>query len=182
MRDMRRLSTAARMRIHRSSLIGAVLVGLVLPSVLVGQAPLPDYLLRVTLRDSSGGHRVIGHLTSARSDSLFLRVDDTDSVLRIDRATVLRIERHIDAPIGKAMIAGCVAVGGILALAGSQVHDPDSPGIETIAAVAGGLFGCLVGAVGGFATSSLNERNNWEEVSICDPIGFRTSPPNERCS
>jgi len=170
------------MRIHRLSHIGALLVGLVLPPGLQGQTPVPDYLVRVTLRDTSGGNHLVGHLTSVAPDSLVLRVVDTDSLVRIDRSTVLRIERRGDVSVGKAMIVGCVGLGGILALAGSQVHDPDSPGIETVAAVVGGLFGCLLGAVGGFAASSLSERSNWEEITLCDPIGSRGPLPNKRCS
>jgi len=111
-----------------------------------------------------------------------LRVVDTDSIVSIDRNTVLRTELRGDTSVGKAMIVGCLTVGGVLALAGSQVHDPDSPGIEKVAAVLGGLFGCLLGAGAGFAVSSLNERSNWEEVTVCDPTVSRVSLPNERCS
>jgi len=170
------------MRIHRLSRIGALLVGLGLPPALLGQAPVPDYSVRVTLRDNSNGHRLVGHLTSVAPDSLVLRVADTDSIVSIARSTVLRIERRVEVSVGKAMLAGCVVVGGILALAGSQAHDPDSPGIETVVAVVGGLFGCLLGALGGFAISSLSERNSWEDVTLCDPIGSRGPLPNERCS
>jgi hypothetical protein len=169
------------MRIHRVSLFGTLLVGLALPSALVGQASVPDYLVRVTLRDSSA-HRLVGYITLVTSDSLALQLFESDSIARIDRNPLLRIERRPDVGIGKAMLAGCVAVGGILALAGSQVHDPDSPGIETVAAVVGGLFGCLLGAVGGFAIGSLSQRNSWEEITLCDPIGSRSPLPNERCS
>jgi len=154
------------MRIHRVSHIGAVLFALVLPPALAGQAPVPDYVVRVTLRESSGGQRLLGRLTSVAPDSLVLRVADSDSLVRIDRRTLLRIERRVDVSIGKAMLAGCLALGGILGLAGSQVHDPDSPGIENVAAVLGGLFGCTLGAMGGFAIGSLSGHYGWEEITI----------------
>lgn len=170
------------MRIHGLSHIAALLVGLALPRALAGQAPIPEYLIRVTLRDSSAGHRLVGHLTSVTRDSVVLQVLDTDSIVRIDRGTVLRTERRVDVSVGKTMLAGCLAVGGILALAGSQAHDPDSPGIETVVAVFGGLFGCALGALGGVAISSVRERNSWEEVTLCDPIGSRSPMPNERFS
>ena len=112
------------MRFHCPSPIAALLVSLVLPPALLGQSAVPDYLVRVTLRDSSGGHRLVGHVTPLPPDSLALRLVDSDSVVRIDRSSVLRIERRVDVSVGKAMLAGCLAVGGILALAGSQVHDP----------------------------------------------------------
>jgi hypothetical protein len=170
------------MRIHRLSHIGALLLGLVLPAALVGQEPVPDYLVRVTLRDSWGGHPLVGHLMSVSPDSLVLRVFDSETVVKIDRSTVLRTERRVDGSLGKAMLAGCLAVGGVLALLGSQVHDADSPGIGTVAAVVGGVFGCLLGALGGSAITPVNERDRWEEVTICDPIGSRIPLPNQRCS
>jgi hypothetical protein len=126
----------------------------------------PANTVRVTLRDTTGGHSLVGRLTLVAADSLVLRVADTDSIISIDRRTVLRVERHSDVSVRKTMLAGCVAIGGILALAGSQVHDPDSQGIERIVSAAGAAFGCLLGALGGFAISSLRERNSWEEITL----------------
>ena len=95
-----------------------------------------------------------------------LLIADSDSLVRIDRRILLRIERRVDVSIGKAMIAGCLAVGGFLALAGSQVHDADSPGLEQLAAVLGGFFGCALGALGGSVLGSLSARYSWEEIAI----------------
>ena len=154
------------MRIHRRWHIGALLAGLALPLALPGQTPVPDYLVRVTLQDSLGGHRVVGHLTSVAPDSLVLRVVDSDSVVSIDRSTVSRIERRADVNFFQAVVGGCLVVGGALALAGSQVRDPDSPGIETVAAVLGGVLGCAFGGGAGFFIASLRERYSWREIKI----------------
>ena len=153
-------------RIHRLSHIAALLAGRVLSPVLVGQAPVPDYLVRVTFRDSLGGHRLVGHLMSVAPDSLALRVIDSDSVVRLARSTVSRVERGVEVSFGKAVLTGCLAVGGALALAGSQAHDPDSPGIETVAAVLGGVLGCVFGGGAGYLIASLRERYSWEEISV----------------
>lgn len=161
------------MRIYRVSHFGALLSILILPPALAAQAPVPDYLVRVTLRDNSGDHRVFGRLTSVSPDSLILRVADTDSIIGIDRRMVLRIERRIEVSVGKAMIVGCLALGGTLALAGSQVHDLDSPGIEKVAAVLGSLVGCAVGALGGAAIGSLSRHYGWEEITLTPPSGSR---------
>jgi hypothetical protein len=154
------------MRIHRVSHIGALLFALLLPPASAAQAPVPDYLVRVTLRDNERERRLLGHLTSVAPDSLILMVADGDSLVGIDRRTVLRVESRVDVSVGKAMIAGCLALGGVLALAGSQVHDPDSPGIEKAAAILGGLFGCALGALGGAVISSLRARYGWEEITV----------------
>jgi hypothetical protein len=152
--------------IHRVSYMGALLVALALPRALAGQAPVPDYMVRVTLRDSTGGHRLVGHLWSVAPDSLVLRVADSDSFVRLDRRALTRIERRVEVSVRKAMIVGCVALGGVLGLAGSQVHDPDSPGIEKYVAVLGSLFGCALGALGGLVVGSINRHFAWEETTV----------------
>jgi hypothetical protein len=154
------------MRIHRASQIGALLFVLLLPRDVAAQTPVPDYLVRVTLRDNSGERRLLGRLTSIASDSLMLLIAGGDSLVGVDRRTLVRVERRVDISIGRAMIAGCAVVGGILAVAGSQVHDPDSPGIEKAVAVLGGLFGCALGALGGVVLSSLSARYSWEEITV----------------
>jgi hypothetical protein len=157
---------ALSVRIHRLSHIGVLLAGLVLPPALAGQAPVPEHVVRVTVRDSVGRHRLVGHLMSVAPDSLMLRVINSDSVVKIDRSSVSRIERGVEVSFARAVIVGCVAVGGALALAGSQVRDPDSPGIETVAAVVGGVLGCVFGGGAGFLISSLRERYSWEEITV----------------
>lgn len=154
------------MRIHQVSHVGALLFALILPTALAGQAPVPDDLVRVTIRDTTGGHSVFGHLTSVARDTLALRIVDGDFVVRIDRSTVMRIERRADVSARSAVVSGCLVVGGILGLAGSQVHDPDSPGIEKYLAVLGSIFGCAVGALGGVVISSLREHYTWEEITV----------------
>ena len=154
------------MRIHRVSHVGALLVALILPPALAGQAPVPDDLVRVTIRDSTVGHSLLGHLTSVARDTLALRVVDGDFVVRIDRSNVMRIERRVDVSVRSAVVTGCLVVGGILGLAGSQAHDPDSPGIGNYLAVLGSVFGCAVGALGGVVLSSLREHYTWEEITV----------------
>ena len=137
-----------------------------LPAALAGQARLPYSLVRVTVRDSLGSHRLVGHLTSIAPDSLVLRVADSDSLVGIDRHTLVRVERHVDTSVHKAVVLGCLAVGAILGLAGSQVEDPDSPGIAKYVAVYGSLFGCALGALGGFIIGSLTSHYAWEEIIV----------------
>jgi hypothetical protein len=142
------------------------LSSLAIAQALAAQAPVPDYQVRVTVRDRAGDTRAVGRLTAVTPDSLMLRVAQRDSLVAIDRRTVKRVERRRhDVSIVRAAGFGCLAVGGVLALLGSQTHDPDSPGIEKAFAVLGFVVGCGVGALGG-AVVGLVMRHGWEEVTL----------------
>jgi hypothetical protein len=54
----------------------------------------------------------------------------------------------------------------MLGLAGSQVHDHDSPGIERAVAVIGSLVGCAFGTLVGVVSSSLSRRYAWQEITL----------------
>ena len=132
---------------------------------LPAQAPPPEHPVRLTVRDSLGERRLIGHLTSVTPDSLSLRVADGNTTLAFDRRNVERVERQRGGSLAKWAGVGCVGVGGIFGLLGSQVHDPDSPGIERVLPVVGFVAGCGVGAVGG-AVIHLVRRRSWEEITL----------------
>jgi hypothetical protein len=155
-------------RLFRLLLIAATLVGfpLVAPTV-TAQVTLPAREVRVTVRDSAGERRMTGHLISVTTDTLLLRISAGDSVATIDRRGIVRLERSLgEVSIRKAVIAGCLTVGGFFALIGSQVHDPDSPGIENYLAAYGLVIGCGLGAGVGFILGSLLARQQWEEFTL----------------
>jgi hypothetical protein len=134
-------------------------------STLLGQ--IPDFPVRVTLRDGSSERRLLGHLTAVTRDSLILQVSELNSVARINRSKVIRIERQVrEISVGKAAAVGCLAFGGVLALSGSQVHDPDSPGIEKAFAAAGMIVGCGLGGLGGAGLGLLSKHQSWEEIRV----------------
>ena len=121
----------------------------------------------MTVRDSTGVRRMTGHLFSATPDTLVLRIRESDSVATIDRHGIVRLERSLgEVSIRKAVIAGCLTVGGFFALIGSQAHDPDSPGIENYLAAYGLVIGCGLGAGVGFIFGSLLARQQWEEFTL----------------
>ena len=109
---------------------------------------------------------MVGRLWSTTPDSLKLWVADGNSVVAVDRRAVLRIERHRGVSLGNTIIAGCLAVGGALALAGSQVHDPDSPGGEVMFATLGFLVGCTLGGFAGAAIGFLGGHFGWEDITV----------------
>lgn len=156
------------MQIRRTSLIATVfLISLVRAPTLAGQILLPDYPVRVTLRDGSGEQRLVGRLTAVTPDSLMLHVVENDSVAKIDRSTVIRVERQRrDISVRKTAAIGCLTVGGILGLLGSQATDPDSPGIEKAFAVVGLALGCGLGAAGGAGLALIERRKSWEEFTV----------------
>jgi hypothetical protein len=134
-------------------------------STLAGQ--IPDFPVRVTLRDGPGERRLVGHLTAVTRDSLILHVTELNSVARINRTNVIRIERQVrEMSVGKSAAVGCLALGGTLGLFGSQVHDPDSPGIEKAFAVVGLVVGCGLGGLGGAGLGLLSRHQSWEEITV----------------
>jgi hypothetical protein len=150
----------------RDVALAAVLLSCpILPSRLSAQASVPDTPVRVTVRDSVREQRIIGMLLTATSKSLVLRAEDTDSILTFERANVVRVEIQPSLSIGKAALAGCLFLGGALALAGSGVHDPDSPGIERIAALLGFVVGCGVGGGAG-ALLTIWSGSRWQEITV----------------
>ena len=159
-------------RLFRWLLIATPLVGLQLSTpTVVAQVTLPGHEVRVTVRDSTGVRRMTGHLFSATPDTLVLQISESDSFARIDRHAIVRLERPLGGPrsevsIGKAMIIGCLALGGVFALIGSQAHDADSPGIEKTLAAVGLVVGCGLGAGVGFVVGSLGGRQRWEEFTL----------------
>jgi len=159
-------------RVFRWLLIAAALLGLPLftPSV-AAQVTLPDHPVRVTVRDSAGVRRMTGHLFSATLETLVLQISGSDSFATIDRHVIVRLERPVggyrgEVSIRKAVIAGCLIVGGFFALIGSQAHDADSPGIENYLAAYGLVIGCGLGAGVGFVFGSLLARQQWEEFTL----------------
>ena len=148
-------------------LISAALVGLPLfaPTV-AAQVTVPDHPVRVTVRDSAGERRITGRLIAVTTDALLLRVSDGDTVT-IDRHGIVRLEKSLgEVSIRKAVISGCLIVGGFFALIGSQAHDADSPGIENYLAAYGLVIGCGLGAGVGFVFGSLLARQQWEEFTL----------------
>jgi hypothetical protein len=134
---------------------------------LAAQYKVPDYPVRLTLRDSVGEHRLVGLLTSVTGDSLGIRVFESGSVVAIDRRTLVRMDRQRpQTSVAKAATVGCLTFGGVLGLAGSQAHDPDSPGIETALTVVGFALGCAVGGAGGAGLGLLERRASWEEIHL----------------
>jgi hypothetical protein len=149
----------------RSLTIGLVST-LIFASDLAGQTFLPDEPVRVTVRDSIGERRIVGVLGRVTSQSLVLRVEDADTVVTINRRDVVRVEqRRQTGSVGKAALLGCLFVGGLLAAAGSGVHDPDSPGIGNILAIFGFGVGC---AIGGGVSGLLYfwSSNAWQEITV----------------
>ena len=154
-------------RESRCSLVVVLICSLVFAPTLAGQATVPDYLVRVTMRGSRGAQRVTGHLIAVTADSLTLRVDEGDFVATIDRHTIVHIEKQRGVvSIGRAAAIGCLFLGGVFALIGSQAHDPDSPGIENAFAIWGFGIGCLFGAGGGILLRLLSARYDWEEITL----------------
>jgi metallo-beta-lactamase class B len=130
-----------------------------------GKASLP--LLDYPLRDGSGGERVVGLLTALTADSLAIRVLDDGSLIAVKRSDVVRIERRRrHTSVQKAALIGCLTFGGVLGLAGSQAHDPDSPGLENALAVVGFGLGCALGGLGGAGVGLLESRASWTEVQL----------------
>ncbi|HUR00812.1 MAG TPA: hypothetical protein VM166_15280 [Gemmatimonadaceae bacterium] len=117
------------------------------------------------MRDSSGEHRLFGHLVAARVDSVFIRTTASDSLVSLSRKDVVRIERRGHMSVGGLMLGGCLVVGGILGISGSQLHDADSPGIEKVAAAVGFVAGCGIGALGGAAFGVINRHYGWQTIS-----------------
>ena len=146
--------------------IALLVATLVFVPVLSGQSLLPDYPVRVTFRDSAGEHRLLGRLATVTADSLQLRVANNNTIVQIDRQSVLRLERRRGVPLGKLMIGGCIAVGAILGVTGSQLRDPHSPGIEKLSAAVGFVAGCGIGALAGAAIGSISKHYSWEEIRI----------------
>jgi hypothetical protein len=135
-------------------------------AAVAAQVTLPDAPVRVTVRDSAGEQRTTGRLIAVTTDALLLRVSDGDTVT-IDRHGIVRLEKSLgEVSIRKAVITGCLTLGGFLALAGSQAHDPDSPGIENWLAAYGLVIGCGLGAGVGFVFGSLLARQQWEEFTL----------------
>lgn len=136
-------------------------------SQLHAQTPLPDYRVRVSVRDSSGRWQVIGKLTSITPDSLTLLVPRVATPLVVNRRTVTRVEHQLADADGsfKPVAAGCLFLGGTLGLMGLGVNDPDSPGIEKAVATIGFAVGCIVG---GFAGAVIAARSGppWEEITL----------------
>ena len=161
-------SVQKEMRSRRTLLIAGVFLLSVFDSpTLVGQTQIPDHPVRVTLRDGSGEQRLVGRLTAVTPDSLMLHVIESDSVAKIDRSTVIRVERQRrDISVRRTAKIGCLTVGGILGLLGSQATDPDSPGIENAFAVVGLALGCGLGAAGGAGLAVIQRRNSWEEFTL----------------
>jgi hypothetical protein len=143
----------------------ALLLCPIVPPGLSAQTPLPETPVRLTARDSVGEHRVVGMLLTATSRSLVLRAEETDSILTFDRSSVVRVETQRPSSIQKAALIGCLFLGGAFALAGAGIHDPDSPGIENIAAVVGFVVGCGVGG-GVSALLSIWSGSRWQEIKV----------------
>jgi hypothetical protein len=130
-----------------------------------GQQAMPDYPVRVTIREGNGDIRLIGRLTALAPESLTLRVTESDSVVTVERSRILRVERHHNVSIGKAAAIGCAALGATLGLLGATSHDPDSPGIEAPIAIAAVIVGCGLGGLGG-AIIGVVGGQGWEEITL----------------
>lgn len=150
---------------RHSFLTAQVLWSLALTSQLPAQTPLPNYPVRVTVRDSIGERRLIGRLTAVTPDSLTLRVAGKVSTLALDRRTVTPVERQRSVSVGKSAGLACLALGGTLALLGSQVVDhPGSTGSHAPLTIAGFVAGCGFGALGAALIS--RTRPHWEEIIL----------------
>ncbi len=156
---IRAAPTHRRIPMRHCFLTALILWSLALTPRLPAQTPLPNYPVRVTVRDISGERRLIGRLTAVTPDSLTLRVANAASTLAVDRRTVTRVERQRSASIGKPAGLACLVLGGTLALLGSQVHETDSPGSKTRF-----VLGCGLGALGGAVISRM--RRQWEEIIL----------------
>lgn len=136
-------------------------------SVAQMQLRVPDYPVRLTLRDGAGERRLRGLLTAVTADTLVLRIFESGVLARIDRRTVVRVERQRPhTSIARAAAVGCLSLGGVLGLAGSQAHDPDSPGIEKALTVVGFALGCGLGGLGGAGVGLLESHASWTEVQL----------------
>ena len=123
--------------------------------------PLDDSV-RVTLKDGASS-QIHGRLIGISPDSLTLRLADGNA-LTLDRRAVKRVERHRKWNVGLSVAVGCVALGGVLGGLGSQMRDPDSPGIERAFAAVGFVAGCAIGALGGMLAAAGG--GAWQEVSL----------------
>ena len=154
------------MKMHGLKCLVPVMLSVGTVPVAGAQAPSQEYPVRVTVRDSLGDQRVFGRLVAARSDSVIIRIADSDSLHSISRTAIVRIERRGHISVGNLMLGGCLVAGGILGISGSQLHDPDSPGIEKFAATVGFVIGCGIGALGGAVIGFLNRHYGWETLSV----------------
>jgi hypothetical protein len=133
---------------------------------IVAQSTFLDFPVRVTAREDAGERKIVGQLRTVGRESLTIRVEKGDSILTIDRRAILRVERGRRAwPFRTAITIGCLTFGSTLALLGSQVRDPDSPGIERAVAIVGFGLGCALGAASGALAAWVKPRV-WEEISF----------------
>lgn len=131
--------------------------------------------IRFTTTGAAGDHQWRGYVERLTPDSLRLRVRGTDTVASFSRSVVRSVERERLVNRGSAALVGCVTVGGALGAFGYLgTHDPDAPGLDTVAGVLGFGVGCGVGAAGGLVVSAVRSRG-WEPWLLPDSL-----PPTAR--
>ena len=142
------------------------LVVCALPSAALAQSG-PERALPIDSLEAGTRIRVwIGTATSQRwqagtyveSDADSLRFDRTDAVARQGRVavssdSVVRLEAYRPTAV-RGAAWGCGIGGGLLAIVGGGVRDPDSPGIGSRLAVLGFGVGCALGGTVGLVIGS----------------------------
>lgn len=155
----------------RSSLLAVLLATPALAPAAIAQDPYRP--IRFTTADTAGVHHWQGFFEGLTPDSLYIRFRDADSISAFSRSAIGSVERQREIHSLRTVGIGCLAVGAPLgALGYFGTHDPDSPGLEKIAAVLGFGAGCLAGGVGGLIVSAVR-RNGWERWALPDSLPLR---------
>jgi hypothetical protein len=125
--------------------------------------------VRFRAEGGRGGHWQ-GYLERLTHDSVYLRVRGTDTLATFSRLAVDSVERRRLVKVPRAVVIGCLAVGGPLgALGYFGTHDPDSPGIEKTVGAVAFVVGCGVGAIGGAIVSAARD-HHWEPWMLPEEI------------
>ena len=154
----------------RSALIVALpaLVACVPPRTGTNVLSLPQSVRYVQL-DSTGETPRYGLLARVTPDTLYVRLELSDTLAAVPRTDVrmLERERQVVSP-GRAVGFGCLFVGGAFGLVTlTGTDDPDSPGLGKALAPVAAAVGCAVGALGGVIVSSVS-RPGWEPWVLPD--------------
>jgi len=137
--------------------------------------------VRFRAEGGRGGHWQ-GYLERLTHDSVYLRVRGTDTVAAFSRLAVDSVERRRLVKVPRAVVIGCLAVGGPLgALGYFGTHDPDSPGIEKTVGAVAFVVGCGVGAIGGAIVSAAHG-HQWEPWTLPAALRSLPAPPEPEFS
>jgi hypothetical protein len=135
------------------------------------QTPAPVRLpLRVRFVVTTGGAewQWTGQLEAFTRDSLAVRPAGSNRLYRFARSDVRQLERWRSRSVGKAVAAGCLALGGLFGFFALGTSDEPDALIGGGAAVVFGLVaGCAVGGIGGLAIGAA-QRAGWESLTLPD--------------